>query len=113
MDKKTPIFVDGLNWKRPNEKTKEKAPWVKGHMSINVPKLMAWMIKHQQGEWLNLDLKESKDKTKLYFELNTYGRTEEKAVEVPVVQLQEENPGPYLDANALLDVMSLAEFNDF
>lgn len=71
-DKKPPIFVNGLSWKRPSDTTKQKAPWVKGHASINVPRLKQWLKENEDGEWLNLDLKESKDKTKLYFELNTY-----------------------------------------
>lgn len=72
MANKQPIFVDGVSWKRPSEITKQKAPWVKGHMSFNVKRLRAWLDKHENGDWLNIDLKESRDKSKLYFELNTY-----------------------------------------
>lgn len=103
MDKKQPIFADGLMWKRPNDKTKEKAPWVKGHMSINVAKLMKWMLVHQQGDWLNLDLKESKDKTKLYFELNTYGRKEDTVLGQPDVD----------DIPLPTEEMMSVEYNDF
>lgn len=71
-NKKERIFADGVIWKRPSEQTKEKAPWVKGHMSIKVTDFKNFMLKNQQGEWMNFDLKESQDKTKLYFELNTY-----------------------------------------
>lgn len=93
MDKKQPIFVNGVSWKRPNDITKQKAPWVKGHMSFHVPRLRAWLDEHQDGDWLNLDLKESRDKVKLYFELNTYKKGEQqKKVEEPVVQLDDEMP---------------------
>lgn len=78
MDKKQPIFAQGLSWKRPTDITKQKAPWVKGHMSINVPNLLKFIQEHRDGDWLNFDLKESKDKTKLYFELNTYKKAETK-----------------------------------
>lgn len=73
MENKQRIWVDGLMFKRPSDQTKEKAPWVKGHVSIKVVNFLTWFQDHSEGqEWLNLDLKESQDKTKLYFELNTY-----------------------------------------
>lgn len=71
MDKEK-IFAKGIYWKRPSEQTKEKAPWVKGHMSFKIDELKAFIAQHQQDIWMNFDLKESKDKTGLYFELNTY-----------------------------------------
>ncbi len=104
MDKKQPIFVNGVSWKRPNEITKQKAPWVKGHMSFNVPRLREWLDKHADGEWLNLDLKESKDKSKLYFELNTYKKTEKKP------DLYDQDV-PFLGDDEINSIN--AEFNDF
>ena len=72
MEKQEKIFVDGLMFKRPDENTKQKAPWVKGHVSIKTDPLIAWLTAHKNGEWLNLDLKESKSTGKLYFELNQW-----------------------------------------
>lgn len=113
MDKKQPIFVNGVSWKRPSDITKQKAPWVKGHMSFNVPKLRTWLDLHADGEWLNIDLKESKDKTKLYFELNTYKREEKKNLYAQ--DTEEEQPAPQelpvIDINSELDAeQSFSEF---
>lgn len=73
MDKKEPIFADGIIFKAPNEQTKEKAPWVKGHISIKVPDLIVFLNKYNtKGGWINLDLKKSKEKGTLYLELNQW-----------------------------------------
>lgn len=73
MDKKEPIFAEGIIFKAPSEQTKEKAPWVKGHISIKVPELIIFLNKYNtKGGWVNLDLKKSKDKGTLYLELNQW-----------------------------------------
>ena len=73
MEKKEPIFADGIMFKAPSEQTKEKAPWVKGHISIKVPELIVFLNKHNtKGGWVNLDLKKSKEKGTLYLELNQW-----------------------------------------
>jgi hypothetical protein len=72
MDKEK-IFVDGLIFKAPDEKTKEKAPWIKGKISVKVPEFINFLNKHNtNGGWVNIDLKKSKEKGTLYLELNTY-----------------------------------------
>jgi hypothetical protein len=72
-DKKEPIFADGIIFKAPSEQTKEKAPWVKGHISIKVPELIIFLEKYNtKGGWINLDLKKSKEKGTLYLELNQW-----------------------------------------
>ena len=71
MDNK--IFIDGMFFKRPDDTTKEKAPSVKGKISIKMSDFLKFLEQYKNEEWLNIDLKESKDKTKLYLELNTYG----------------------------------------
>lgn len=95
MDNKI-IFADGLTWKRPSEITKQKAPWVKGHMSINVPRLRKWLDEHEDGEWLNVDLNESKEKKTLYFKLNTWKPTGGKKKNLydtePTVEIEEDVP---------------------
>ena len=73
MEKKEPVFADGIIFKAPSEQTKEKAPWVKGHISIKVPELIIFLNKYNtKGGWINLDLKKSKDKGTLYLELNQW-----------------------------------------
>ena len=85
MEKQEKIFVSGLFFKRPDENTKQKAPWIKGHVSIKPDELVKWIQEHKNGEWLNLDLKESKSTGKLYFELNQW-----KPLEKPEGLLTEE-----------------------
>ena len=63
------IFSEGFIFKRP----KEGVPaYVKGSMSVKVSEAIAFLQKHQNNDWVNLDLLASKDNTKLYFKLNTY-----------------------------------------
>jgi len=64
-----PKFVDGLIFKRPNEKCPE---FVKGKLSIKVDEFIAYLKANEQNGWVNLDLLTSKDKTKLYFTLNDW-----------------------------------------
>ena len=50
-------FIDGLIVKAPNAKAPE---YVKCALSINVPKMKAWLAQ-QTGEWVNSDVKVSRD----------------------------------------------------
>lgn len=71
--KASKIFVDGAMFQRPREGAPE---FIKGHLSINPVKLIAWMRanhKHMsQKGWLNIDLKASSKDGTLYMELNTW-----------------------------------------
>jgi hypothetical protein len=62
------IFADGISVKEGSEKT----PWIKARFGIN-KKFIEFYEKHKDERgWLNIDLCESKDKTKMYVELNTW-----------------------------------------
>lgn len=61
-------FAKGFIFKRP----RENAPaFVKGSMSIKVDEAIAF-LKETGGEWVNLDLLQSKDGEKLYFTVNDW-----------------------------------------
>lgn len=71
-------FIKGLFLDVPHEKAPE---WVKGKVSIKVPDFIAWLEKHQNNAgYVNIDLKESKA-GKLYFQLNDWKPTRDKASE--------------------------------
>lgn len=80
-EKKSPVFVSGMYFKGPDDRTKEKAPWVKGHVSIKMSDFKAFIEENKNEEWLNIDLKKSKG-GKLYFELNTWKPSEDQKAEV-------------------------------
>lgn len=62
------IFADGFVFKRP----KSNAPdFVKGKLSIKVDDAIAFLQKHQNNGWVNIDLKNSKSNN-LYLELDTW-----------------------------------------
>ena len=70
------IFSEGFIFKRP----REGAPaFVKGSLSLNVNEAIAFMQKHNNNGWVNLDLLASKDNTKLYFKLNTWEKPVDNA----------------------------------
>lgn len=77
MDKPQPIFSEGINFYRIDPAVKEKAPWLKGKVAIHPTRLTEW-VKNLPQElltekgFLMLDLKESKDKGTLYFQVNTF-----------------------------------------
>jgi len=79
MDKQK-IFVGGMYFKRPTDLTKEKAPWVKGHISLKVADFKIWFANHTEKEWVNITLKESQG-GKLYLEEDTW--TPREAVFTP------------------------------
>jgi hypothetical protein len=63
------IFVDGMRFEIPNEKTPE---WIKGKISVKVSSLIPFLQAHQSEKgWVNIDLKKSKGGT-FYLALNTY-----------------------------------------
>ena len=80
-EKKAPVFVSGMYFKGPDDRTKEKAPWVKGHVSIKMSDFVEFIKTHKEEEWLNIDLKKSKG-GKLYFELNTWKPKQEEVDKV-------------------------------
>ena len=65
--KQEPIFPKGLIFKKPREGAPE---FIKGALSIKRLELIDWLNTFQD-EWLNLDLKESKQ-GKYYSQLNTF-----------------------------------------
>ncbi|MGI9118441.1 MAG: hypothetical protein ACR2IQ_02740 [Minisyncoccia bacterium] len=70
------IFADGFHFDLPNETTKEKAPFIKGKISIKVSEAIEFLKKHENlGGYVNLDLKKSQKGT-LYLELNQYKKPE-------------------------------------
>lgn len=70
MDKKYP---DGINFSRPNAGAPD---FIKGKMGVNMGRFLKWIEENNiSGEWLNFDLLQSKDKTKLYFSLNDWKAT--------------------------------------
>ena len=67
MEKQEPIFPQGLIFKKPRDGAPE---FVKGSISIKRLELIDWLNTFQD-EWLNFDLKESKQ-GKYYSQLNTF-----------------------------------------
>lgn len=79
MDNKLP---QGLNFQRPNEKAPE---FVKGKLGLNIGRLLKWIEENNvSGEWINFDLLQSKDGTKLYFKLNDWKATSTPNQTAPV-----------------------------
>lgn len=79
-EQKEAVFVDGMIFKKP----KEGAPdFVKGHISIKAPELIAFLQKHQKSDgWVNIDMKKSKDGSKLYFQLNDWTPPKKEGAEI-------------------------------
>lgn len=76
MDKKEPVFVDGVIFQDPHE----KAPaWVKFELVINPEKFTEFMKNNMEYTtpkgWMKIVAKESK-KGGIYFELDTYKPTQ-------------------------------------
>ena len=98
-----PIFVKGLFIRRPNERTKEKAPWVKLHLGVKVDELIEFLQANKKKDgFVNLDIKASKAGDKLYAELDTY---------VPKSKEEDEGVSVYgtdeIDKNDEVDVKDL------
>lgn len=70
-------FIDGMRFNEPPVKAPK---WIKGQISVNVPKFRAYMDANQDDRgWLNIDVKEAKSGV-LYLELNTYRQKREPPV---------------------------------
>lgn len=73
MDKKEPVFAEGLFFSRPRQGAPD---YVKGSMSVEPSQFIKFLEKNVEylspKGWMNLDLKESKDGSKLYFQVNTW-----------------------------------------
>jgi hypothetical protein len=67
-EKKEVVFADGFIFKRPREGAPE---FVKGALSIKVDEAIAFLQKHNNAGWVNLDLKNSQG-GKLYLQLNDW-----------------------------------------
>ena len=70
-------FVSGMYVKEPHEKVKH---FVRVKLSVKREELIAW-LDEQEGEWVNMDVKESKQ-GKLYVEVNDWKPTGDK---IPVI----------------------------
>lgn len=73
MEEKTTIFADGFIFKRAREGAPE---FVKGSLSIKVEEAKAFLDKHNNDGWVNLDLLKSQKNT-LYLKLNDWKPTKE------------------------------------
>lgn len=71
-------FPKGFFYKEPHAKAPD---FVKGAVSIKVDEFQKYLT-NVKGEWLNLDLKVSKD-GKAYAQVNTFKPEAKKPVEVP------------------------------
>lgn len=60
-------FPQGMMWKEPRQGAPE---YVRGSVSIKREELIEW-LSNRDGEWVNLDLKESKG-GKVYFSVNDW-----------------------------------------
>tara|TARA_R100000951_G_scaffold40315_1_gene34166 strand:- start:1257 stop:1463 length:207 start_codon:yes stop_codon:yes gene_type:complete len=63
-----PDFVNGLMAKKPNEKAPD---FVKCNLSIKREELIAW-LSEKDGDWINVDIKESGRTLNWYAEVNTW-----------------------------------------
>jgi|TARA_R100000049_G_C1949000_1_gene95526 hypothetical protein len=70
-EKKQKTFADGMIFKNPRENAPE---FVKGAISIKVEEFKAFLDKHNNNGWVNLDLLKSQ-KGPLYFALNDWKPT--------------------------------------
>lgn len=88
MPQQETIYADGFIIKSPHENAPD---YVKGNVSVKVSEFVAFLQKHQEKDWVNLDLKEAKDGKKLYVQLNTW-KPEKKSVGMPELPAEEINP---------------------
>lgn len=79
-------FVDGVIFKLPHSNAPE---FVKGKLSINVSSLAKWIKDNNPGDWINLDLKVSKE-GKPYAMLDTWKPDSSKKVEGERVETNED-----------------------
>ena len=88
MDKEK-VFPQGIIFKLPEGKVKEKCPWIKGRLSFKVDEFIEFLKKHNNNGWINLDIKKSKE-DKMYLELDTWKPTP-KTSDLPPVDYPENN----------------------
>jgi hypothetical protein len=62
------IFADGFSFKYPSDKAPQ---FVIGKLSVKVEDAKAFLDKHQDNGWVNLEIKEAKN-GKTYIELSTF-----------------------------------------
>ncbi len=62
------IFADGFSFKNPSDKAPQ---FVIGKLSVKVEDAKAFLDKHQDNGWVNLEIKEAKN-GKTYIELSTF-----------------------------------------
>jgi hypothetical protein len=74
-EKKEVVFTEGMIFKKPREGAPD---YVKGSMSFKVDEFTAFLKKHNNNGWVNVDLKVSKA-GKLYTQLNDWKPKEEVA----------------------------------
>jgi len=78
-NKPDPVFADGFIFKRPREGAPD---FVKGALSIKVGEAIAFLQKHNNAGWVNLDLKNSQG-GKLYLQLNDWKPTTQDTAQPP------------------------------
>lgn len=82
MENTKKIFASGLRLDLPNQTLKEKAPWIKGRISVKVPDFILFLEKYQNNAgFVNLDLKKSDNTGNYYIELNQWKPKEIKVEE--------------------------------
>lgn len=82
MENKEKVFAQGILFDKPSDITKEKAPWIKGKISVKVPDFIVFLNKYQNNAgYVNIDLKKSDKTGNYYLELNNYKKPEQKVVE--------------------------------
>lgn len=86
-EKKETIFTDGLIFKKPREGAPD---FIKGNMSFKVNDFIAFLQKHNNNGWVNVDLKVSKG-GKLYTQLNDWKLKEENSESGTISQKSTEN----------------------
>jgi len=65
---KEKVFADGMIFKKPREGAPD---FVKGAIAVKVDEFKAFLDKHNNNGWVNIDLKKSQG-GKLYLELNDW-----------------------------------------
>lgn len=69
---KEKIWADGFSFALPSAQAKEKAPWIKGKLGVEVNRAIEFLQKHKnKGGYVNIDLKLSSKGT-YYLELNDW-----------------------------------------
>ena len=102
-NKPDPVFADGFIFKRPREGAPE---FVKGALSLKVDEAIAFLQKHNNAGWVNLDLNNSQG-GKLYLQLNDWKPptqdTAQPPVAAPVEPVAAANPQDAQDAPAIVE----------